>query len=146
MEVSQTLIKFNYPSSLLEEYEHWYLLLRPEQVTIGSLILISKLGETRFSEIKSPAFNELQKIIKEIEQTLQSSFSYQKINYLMLMMEDPEVHYHVIPRYSEDKSFNNFIFKDNGWKGMPDFKNYNHAPKEVLVHLHEYLKKEFLKL
>jgi diadenosine tetraphosphate (Ap4A) HIT family hydrolase len=146
MKYNKTLVKFNYPNSLLKEYKHWYLLIRPCQVTLGSLVLITKNNETSYSDISIDGFEELSEIVKEIELVLQSSFCFKKINYLMLMMEDPEVHYHIIPRYSEDKLFNGFFFKDNGWKGMPDFKDCNHAPKEVLVHLHEYLKKEFLKL
>ena len=35
-----TLLKFNYPQTLLREYQHWAVLLRPKQVTVGSLVLI----------------------------------------------------------------------------------------------------------
>ena len=36
----ETLLKFNYPNTLLREYQHWAVLLRPKQVTVGSLVLI----------------------------------------------------------------------------------------------------------
>ena len=34
------------------------------------------------------------------------------MNYLMLMMKDPQVHYHVFPRPLEDKSFDGITFTD----------------------------------
>lgn len=33
---NETILKFNYPDSLIREYDHWVVLLRPAQVTIGS--------------------------------------------------------------------------------------------------------------
>ncbi|SVD78910.1 uncharacterized protein METZ01_LOCUS431764, partial [marine metagenome] len=102
-----TFAKFKFPELLIKEYENWYLLLRFEQPTLGSLILITKHGETQYSEINEAAFIEFSKIVKEIESVLKSKFKYQKLNYLMLMMVDPEVHYHIIPRYSEGVLFHN---------------------------------------
>ena len=37
----------------------------------------------------------------------------------MLMMVDPHVHFHVIPRYSESRSWNGLDFPDAGWPGPP---------------------------
>ena len=45
-----------------------------------------------------------------MEASVSKAFSYQKINYLMLMMVDPDVHFHVIPRYEETKSFSQHDF------------------------------------
>ena len=36
------LKKFNYRENLIKEYKNWLLLLRPEQTTLGSLVLIEK--------------------------------------------------------------------------------------------------------
>jgi diadenosine tetraphosphate (Ap4A) HIT family hydrolase len=44
---------------------------------------------------------------------------YERINYLMLMMVDPHVHYHVIPRYSTSRTFNGVEFVDAGWPALP---------------------------
>jgi len=40
----------------------------------------------------------------EIESALGSFVQYQKLNYLMLMMVDPQVHFHVIPRYEGSRA------------------------------------------
>ena len=37
----------------------------------------------------------------------------------MLMMVDPNVHFHVIPRYSELAQWNGIEFPDAGWPGPP---------------------------
>ena len=105
MSLKDTLLKFNFPQSLVREYQNWYLLLRPNQVTLGAFILITKNGETSYSNISSEGFKEFPKIINEVETILKLDLHCQKINYLMLMMTDPEVHYHIIPRYSTDKRF-----------------------------------------
>ncbi|WP_416695880.1 HIT family protein [Candidatus Pseudothioglobus sp. Uisw_050_01] len=120
-----TLLKFKFPELLIKEYENWYLILRYEQPTLGSLILITKHGEKQYSKISESSFMELSKIIKEIEPILSSLFHCDKINYLMLMMQDPEVHYHIIPRYSKDTLFHGFIFKDYGWPSLPALNKIN---------------------
>lgn len=120
-----TLTKFRFPELLIKEYESWYLLLRFEQPTLGSLILITKHEETQYSEINKVSFIEFSKIVKEIEPILKSLFNYKKINYLMLMMSDPEVHYHIIPRYSENKIFQGSEFKDFGWPSLPLLNKIN---------------------
>jgi len=120
-----TFSKFNFPDSLIKEYENWYLLLRFKQPTLGSLILITKHGETQYSEMEEDSFIDFSKIVKEIESVLKSKFKCQKINYLMLMMDDPEVHYHIIPRYSESVLFHNILFEDYGWPAMPALNKTN---------------------
>ena len=44
--MNPTLRKFGYPATLLRELDHWVTLLRPEQVTLGSLVLAAKGEET----------------------------------------------------------------------------------------------------
>ena len=114
-----TLEKFGYPKTLIRDYEHWAVVLRPAQVTIGSLVLSHRGREGRFSELPAAAFTELQEVIADIENTLRAVFDYQKINYLMLMMSDPQVHFHVIPRYSEPVTLGDATFADAGWPGQP---------------------------
>ena len=41
----------------------------------------------------------------------------------MLMMVDPHVHFHVIPRYDGSRSFGGMSFPDRAWPGPPDLKS-----------------------
>jgi diadenosine tetraphosphate (Ap4A) HIT family hydrolase len=59
-----------------------------------------------------------------IESTLKETFSYDIINYLMLMMVDKQVHYHVLPRYETTIDFAGLSWKDIYWPGIPDWIGY----------------------
>lgn len=117
---NSTLKKFGYPESLIKTYQHWHVLLRPQQPTLGSLILICKESVHALSKISEEAAQEKQTVIKDIESVLKKRFDYSKINYLMLMMVDPDVHYHIIPRYEYPISFCDTEFIDIHWPNMPD--------------------------
>ena len=120
---NETMLRFGYPDSLVREYDHWVVLLRPAQVTLGSLVLAAKDGATAFGDLPSGAHAELASLTKEIEATLRTEIGYEKINYLMLMMVDPHVHFHVFPRYEGEKSLGETSLSDVGWPGPPDLKS-----------------------
>lgn len=136
------LEKFGYPNSLIKEYKNWIILLRPEQVTIGSLVLIEKSFKKKYSEITLKSHQELGFVIKDIENTLKKLFGYNKINYLMLMMIDKEVHYHVIPRYSKDIFFEGVRFFDKGWPKLPSLSCKNNIRKNLRIKLINLIKFE----
>lgn len=117
--MNATIEKFGYPATLLTEWNHWLLLLRPAQPTLGSCILAAKSDATAFGDLPAEAHAELAVITKEIETKLNAAVDYTKINYLMLMMVDPHVHFHVIPRYEGSRDFAGETFTDAGWPAVP---------------------------
>ena len=117
--MNETISKFGYPATLIAEYQHWVVLLRPAQPTLGSLILAAKSEVTAFSELKPRAFTELGTVTAAIEKVLKQAVAPAKINYLMLMMVDPNVHFHVIPRYEGGRGFSGIDISDAGWPGVP---------------------------
>ena len=136
--MNQTIVKFGYPGTLIKEYEHWVVLLRPAQATLGALILACKDEATRFSDISAAAFTEMGRAVGDIERSLGNLFSYQKLNYLMLMMVDPDVHYHILPRFESDQTFAGSTFTDPGWPGPPALGHDNDASdaqKEEIISL-----------
>ena len=135
-----TLEKFGYPDSLIKQYNRWALLLRPQQVTLGSLILVCLDEAKAFSAISTESFAELPQVIREVEANLTQAFSYEKINYLMLMMVDPDVHFHIIPRYSNPQEFHSQQFFDHSWPGPPNLKMGNETSKSTQLELHGFLK------
>ena len=116
---SATLSKFGYPSNLVGQTEHWAVLLRPEQPTLGSLVLICLEPVTAFGAASPAAFAGLATVVARIEATLGRFVQYEKINYLMLMMVDPDVHFHVIPRYAGSRSQAGVTVEDHGWPAAP---------------------------
>jgi len=118
-----TMTKFGFPETVVADYDAWTVQLRPKQVTLGSLVLVCKSPAKSFHAIGADAFTELEQITSDIERVLAELFAYERINYLMLMMVDPDVHFHVIPRYSRSRSFAGIDFPDAGWPGPPDLKS-----------------------
>jgi len=116
---NQTALRFGYPETLIREYQHWLVLLREPQATLGSLVLCAKSGATEFSALPDEAHIEMGTVVREIEHALKAAFAYDRINYLMLMMVDPNVHFHVLPRYSEARSACGLTIPDPGWPAMP---------------------------
>ena len=114
------MIKFGYPASLVRAYDEWTVLARPHQCTLGALILVNCNEITAFSEVSAQGFDELARVTDDIERGLAAFRPYQRINYLMLMMKDPHVHFHVVPRYARDQRFENMDVGDPGWPGVPD--------------------------
>jgi diadenosine tetraphosphate (Ap4A) HIT family hydrolase len=119
-QANATMVKFGYPASLVWDYENWVVLARPGQCTLGALVLVNKSEIQSFSAIGQDAFQELERVIQDIEGNLTAFRSYQKINYLMLMMVDKEVHFHVLPRYESDQEFGGAVYPDSGWPMAPD--------------------------
>ncbi|MEM7544020.1 MAG: HIT family protein [Pseudomonadota bacterium] len=109
-----TYEKFGGDEMLIRAYEHWSVLCRPAQATKGSMVLVAKSDALAFAALPAAAFSELHEIIGAIEATQAVTFAPDKMNYLMLMMVDPHVHYHVIPRYGPDHDL-----EDPGWPGPP---------------------------
>jgi diadenosine tetraphosphate (Ap4A) HIT family hydrolase len=117
--MNETILRFGYPATLVRDYEHWVVMLRPAQPTLGSLVLAAK-GEARsFGELSGAAFGELKVAAGEIEAALGAAVRFEKINYLMLMMVDPHVHFHVVPRYDGEREACGVRVRDEGWPKVP---------------------------
>ncbi len=138
-----TLQKFNYPDTVVREYEHWVVLMRPQQCTLGALVLVAKSAATSFATLPEGAYGELARVTKCIETSLSGLFKFEKINYLMLMMVDPQCHFHVLPRYSTEKLFDGVAFTDPGWPGPPELKFGATLTDEVRLTLLRDLKVAF---
>ncbi|MEE8370604.1 MAG: HIT family protein [Sphingomonadales bacterium] len=118
--MNETIRKFGYPGTLFREFSHWLLLIRPDQVTMGSLVLAAKSEATAFGALQAEAFSELGEVVAATERALKGAFKAEKFNYLMLMMVDPHVHFHLIPRYSGPKTLAGVTIEDAGWPGLPE--------------------------
>ena len=118
--MNATIRNFGYPATLIHEFNHWLILLRPAQPTLGSLVLAAKSDATTFADLPAAAYGELAEVSRAIETVLTAAVGHQKLNYLMLMMVDPHVHYHVIPRYEGARTHDGLIFEDHGWPKLPE--------------------------
>jgi len=141
----QTLKTFDYPQSLIKKYSHWAVLTRRKQVTAGALVLVCTEDATAFSDVSAAAMAELKEVIGDIEHALTAAIDYEKINYLMLMMVDPHVHFHVFPRYHGAHQLGNLAVIDHSWPKTPDLGNFIALDDEALKNTTKLLKSFFEK-
>ena len=123
--LNATMRKFGAPQTIIRQYQYWSVMLRPAQATLGALVLAAHEPAEAFSQLSPESFTELHSITGQIESALTKAFQYDKINYLMLMMVDPDVHFHVIPRYAQPRQFADMEFIDAGWPAMPNLGQIN---------------------
>ncbi len=114
-----TATSFGFPRTRVAETASWLVLVRPKQPTFGSLVLICKEEALAFSQVSPAAFADLKAATDGIERMLAKVVAYEKINYLMLMMVDKDVHFHVIPRYAGTREHEGQVFTDAGWPAVP---------------------------
>ncbi|WIA55713.1 HIT family protein [Sphingobium sp. WTD-1] len=141
--MNATIAKFGWPATLVAEFDHWVVLLRPAQPTLGSLVLAAKSDATAFGELPGAAHAELKTVTAAIEAALTRAIGYAKINYLMLMMVDPHVHFHVIPRYEGERSIAGLTIADAGWPSQPDLGAAVKIDSENDTALRDWLKGYF---
>ena len=144
--INDTIRRFGYPGTLVADYDHWLVLLRPAQPTLGSLILAAKGDATAFGALPDGAHAELQRVTRAIEAALAEVIGFDRINYLMLMMVDRHVHFHVIPRYDGERNAGDLVIADTGWPGPPDLKGGVSLEAPQLAALVSRLRDEFARV
>ena len=144
VDINATMRKFGYPETAIKEFDRWVVLLRPQQITLGALVVACKEEATTLSTVSTEGFEELREVAAQVERGLKGVFGYDKLNYLMLMMVDPDVHFHVLPRYGQERAFQGKTFRDFGWPGPPDFSRINETDpvtnQAILAAMESFLK------
>ena len=115
--------KFNVDELMVIQTDYWRWSVRPVQCTVGAGILSLKRPAESMSELTEE----------------KSAYGMDKINYIMLMMVDFHIHYHVIPRYSREIEFAGQTFKDMGWP-KPPILDAESVGQETLLKIRDYLK------
>lgn len=133
--------KFKVNEFLLAKVGAWNISLRPAQVTLGSLILSLDRECPNLSSLTPKEGEELSSAFVVIEKVLSKTFKPEKINYLVLMMVDNQVHFHVIPRYSSIRDFEEIGYEDINWPKPPDVLSKMNLNDEDLLKLFHYLKR-----
>lgn len=112
--------KFKVEDLKIYESSYWVWSLRPHQSVFGAGILSLKRGCQFLSQLEVEEFGDLKNIITVIEATLKEILNYDVINYLMLMMVDKHVHYHVFPRFKDKRNILGDVWIDETWPAVPN--------------------------
>ena len=133
--------KFLVDAILIEKTDSWSWSVRPNQPTLGAGILSLNRHALHFSDVTPQEMAELAELIKPLETAVQPAFNHNIMNYLMLMMVDHHVHFHVIPRYDGVRQFAGLEWIDNGWPALPVMGDSQHKNQEgVLTQIQDALK------
>ena len=113
--------KFNLGDLTVRRYSFWTWSVRPIQSTLGAGVLSLNRPCATWGEARGDENAELAEVIADVEGRLRKCFACDKFNYLMLMMVDPHVHFHVMPRYAEPRRRYELEWSDATWPKLPDF-------------------------
>jgi diadenosine tetraphosphate (Ap4A) HIT family hydrolase len=97
----------------------WSVLVRKGQTTLGSLVLAANRNFISASELTPEEAAEFPAVVGRLEAALRGAFSFDKINYLCLMMVDRHYHFHVIPRYETPRTYDGAEYTDEAWPRFP---------------------------
>jgi diadenosine tetraphosphate (Ap4A) HIT family hydrolase len=125
--------KFRVEDLLIIKTEAWSWSVRPLQPTLGAGVLSLNREAASFSEVTPAEMAEMATLIATLEKTLKTAFAYDRINYLMLMMVDHQVHFHVIPRYESGRQFAGLEWVDAGWPALPVLADCQHRDAALML-------------
>lgn len=132
--------KFEIEKLHIKQVGSWIISVRPQQVTLGSLVLSLDRKCHSLGALTGEEGADLALAFKVIDDILKKSFNPDQINYLALMMVDKQVHFHVIPRYSSTIKFNEREYLDEKWPKPPVVSEVLPFTQAEFVKLKNYLK------
>lgn len=114
--------KFRINELKIYSNDFWHISLRPGQLTLGSMVISTSKEWKNFTDVSEEAGAGLIQAQAICEKLAKETFGAVRINVVCLMMNDPFIHYHVLPRFDKDVSFAELKWKDEFWPGAPVFK------------------------
>lgn len=120
--------------NIIFETDDWVVALNEDQAYLGRSLVVLKRNCDAFSNIKEEEIIDFLNVVKKFEKALKKSFGAEMFNRTLLMNNtyknnppNPQVHWHVRPRYRNEVNFSGFKFKD------PNFANhYNREAKRYI--------------
>ena len=138
--VEEFRAKFRVEELNVSENQSWTWSIRPAQATLGAGVLSLNRHALRLSDVTPEEMKDLADLVGVLEETIKAAFNHNIMNYLMLMMVDHHVHYHVIPRYDGTRTFAGLEWVDNGWPALPVIGDNQHQDEsDVLQAIREKL-------
>ena len=130
--MNPTLQRFGYPGSVIKEYVHWMVMIRPGQVTLGCTVIAAKSTCVSLGDLTPSEAAELPQVVRDFERTVRRVAPASKFNYLALMMVDPNPHFHAIPRYAAEVHVDGSVFLDTSFPNPPDLRRTHELTAEQL--------------
>ncbi len=140
-------LKFQVPQLTLFRSSVWSISVRPEQLTLGALIISPTVEAYTFNQLDELSSNDsLLRMFSYSELTLKSVFNAELLNIYCLMLQDPIIHFHVFPRYSSTIFRYDIEWTDIFWPGPLKVASINPPSQNTLLSIHEELSSFFREL
>ena len=120
---------FNPEKNLIKEFEHWVILVREGQVTLGDCLVILKREIQSFGEMTQAEGAELGEVLNWYENRCRDLYGALKFNYITAMMRDNFVHFHAFPRYATAVNKYGVEWVDEKWPRVIQFGPSQCAPE-----------------
>ena len=111
--------KYDTEALMIAENAAWRWSLRPTQCTLGAGLIAARSPLTALGAMTSESALLFAEITALAEQVTRVLLTPDKFNHLSLMMIDPHLHFHFVPRYASERISYDQTFVDSGWPGFP---------------------------
>ncbi|MFD4636576.1 HIT family protein [Lentzea sp. NPDC058436] len=127
--------KFRPAELTVREFDHWLVVVRGKQVTLGSVVFLPKRAIPALGEMSHDESAEMPTVARWFERVTKELYGAERFNYVAAMMKDPFVHFHAFPRYSSARSAHDIEWRDEAWPRVIEFKDVD-TSDEVLLDIH----------
>jgi len=111
---------------LITEKAYWNIHLAPSQRYLGTCVIVTKRKCKTLSDLRSEEWTEFSVIVQEIETALNYLFKPTLFNWSCFKNAEfrtenpnPQVHWHLIPRYKDFTMFEGIKFEDLDFGYIP---------------------------
>ena len=133
--------KFRVPELEVVRSEYWTWSVRPVQSTLGAGILSLNRFATAWGDLSTDEGADLASVVTTLEAAIADFSAPGRMNYLMLMMVDAHVHFHVLPRYADVRDRAGQQWRDPTWPGPPGLgDDSNLGGSETLLAIRDALR------
>lgn len=113
--------------------DSWTVSVRPAQPVLGALVISSTRGCVDLAELTATEGAELIDLLGRYEGWARRAYGAVRLNVLLLMMKDPIVHVHVLPRYDGARDRHGATWTDAGWPGPPSLEPLDVGERALLA-------------
>ena len=124
----------------IREYEFWTVLANFKQPTLGANLIVLNRHTPKLSAMTEDENYEYLHVVTAVENALDQAFQPNMVNHLMLANTVNHVHYHVVPRYQQEKVFAGNRWIDENYGTIPKLK-VSEKPQEIITAVIEELQK-----
>ncbi len=122
----------------IKDYNYWGVTLFENQYYLGrSIIFLKRHAGDAFIDTNIDEKNELENIvIPKLTNAISGLYKPDRFNYAALGNEVGHAHWHIIPRYKNEREINGVVFKDENWgKNYASYNKNFKIEDEILLRI-----------